>query len=372
VVPLGTDLYDGLPGVALFLGYLGHVTGQRRYTALSRAALATLRHHLRRSGDDLNAVGGFEGWGGVIYALAHLGALWEWPGLLGEAGALVERLPGLIEQDETLDIISGAAGCIAGLLSLQACAPSGRTLAVALQCGERLLARAQTMPTGIGWPAPMPASGPLTGFSHGAAGIAWALLELAALTGQARFRTAALEAIAYERSLFSPQTGNWPDLRLESAGEGPEETAECFLAWCHGAPGIGLARVQALRHLDDPLLHEEIAAAVGTTLARGFGRNHCLCHGDMGNLEFVMQAAQVRSDKRWRAEGERWAATILESIERDGWLCAVPLGVEAPGLMTGLAGIGYGLLRLAEPAQVPSVLALETPPVARWRREGGR
>jgi class II lanthipeptide synthase len=29
--------------------------------------------------------------------------------------------------------------------------------------------------------------------------------------------------------------------------------------------------------------------------------------------------------------------------------------------MTGLAGIGYGLLRLASPAQVPSVLMLEGP-----------
>jgi lantibiotic modifying enzyme len=35
--------------------------------------------------------------------------------------------------------------------------------------------------------------------------------------------------------------------------------------------------------------------------------------------------------------------------------------VESPGLMTGLAGIGYGLLRVAAPARVPSVLTLEGP-----------
>ena len=29
--------------------------------------------------------------------------------------------------------------------------------------------------------------------------------------------------------------------------------------------------------------------------------------------------------------------------------------------MTGLAGIGYGLLRIAEPARVPSVLLLSPP-----------
>jgi hypothetical protein len=57
----------------------------------------------------------------------------------------------------------------------------------------------------------------------------------------------------------------------------------------------------------------------------------------------------------------RLAAILLESIRREGWLCGNPSGVESPGLMTGLAGIGYGLLRLAEPARVPAVLVLEPP-----------
>ena len=57
----------------------------------------------------------------------------------------------------------------------------------------------------------------------------------------------------------------------------------------------------------------------------------------------------------------RIGAKLLESIDRHGPLCATPGGVETPGLMLGLAGIGYGLLRLAEPAAVPSVLALAPP-----------
>jgi lantibiotic modifying enzyme len=35
--------------------------------------------------------------------------------------------------------------------------------------------------------------------------------------------------------------------------------------------------------------------------------------------------------------------------------------VTAPGLMTGIAGMGYQLLRLAEPGRIPSVLLLEPP-----------
>ena len=95
-----------------------------------------------------------------------------------------------------------------------------------------------------------------------------------------------------------------------------------------------------------------------TTLAHGFGRDHTLCHGDLGNLEFVSEAARAFPESPWGADAGRLTAGILDSIARDGWLCGNPLGVESPGLMTGLAGVGYGLLRLAEPARVPSVLTL--------------
>jgi lantibiotic modifying enzyme len=132
-------------------------------------------------------------------------------------------------------------------------------------------------------------------------------------------------------------------------------------AWCHGAPGIGLARLRSLPHLDDATTRAEISAALATTLAEGFGHNHSLCHGDVGNLDFVVQAAERLGDPRWYPQANRRAALILEWIAREGWLCGVPLRVESPGLMTGLAGIGHGLLRLAEPTLIPSVLVLEPP-----------
>jgi len=52
---------------------------------------------------------------------------------------------------------------------------------------------------------------------------------------------------------------------------------------------------------------------------------------------------------------------IVASIEANGFVTGVPLGVETPGFMTGLAGIGYELLRLAQPGTVPSALLLAPP-----------
>jgi type 2 lantibiotic biosynthesis protein LanM len=361
--PAGPDLYDGLPGIALFLAYLGEVLGEDRYTDLAQAALASVRSVRERAPAGATAIGGFGGWGGTIYALTHLSTLWRQPQLVAEAEAVVERLPALIERDRHFDMIGGAAGCISSLLALHHCAPSDRTLAAAVWCGDHLLAHAQRMPGGLGWISEGVAAEPLTGFSHGGAGIAWALLELAAATGDERFRAAGLAAIDYERSLFSAAEGNWPDLRNPEASRlnaGGVE-ASFATAWCHGAPGIGLGRLLCLRHLDDAQVRSEIDAALATTLARGFGYNHCLCHGDLGNIELLLQAGVKLEEPRWRAEAARVAAIVLESIDRNGWLCGNPLGVESPGLMTGLAGIGYALLRLAEPKRVPSVLALSPP-----------
>jgi lantibiotic modifying enzyme len=74
-----------------------------------------------------------------------------------------------------------------------------------------------------------------------------------------------------------------------------------------------------------------------------------------------LEASLILHDPQWHAQLEHFQSGILESIARRGWLCANPLGVESPGLMTGLAGIGYELLRLAAPTRVPSVLALAPP-----------
>ncbi len=365
LVSLRIDLYDGLPGIILFLAHLGAVTGEKRYTNLAQAALITMRYQEEKFRSDIKSIGAFGGWGGIIYTLTHLGVLWHQPELLNEAQNIVNRLPNLIEQDEEFDLISGAAGCIASLLGLYRCQPNDTILAVAIQCGDRLIARAEKMPRGIGWKwkNQMFEEKPLAGFSHGVAGIAWALMELASITGEQRFTNTALAALEYERSLFIPELGNWSDLRnfTNTVLADKDDRNVCMNTWCHGAPGIGLARLRSLSHLDDAEIRSEIDTALKTTIAEGFGNNHSLCHGDLGNLELLLQASLTLDKSQWQPQVDRFAAIILESIDKYGWLCGVPSGVETPGLMTGLAGIGYGLLRLAEPDCVPSVLVLESP-----------
>jgi type 2 lantibiotic biosynthesis protein LanM len=353
LIPLDWDFYNGISGIVLFLAYLGEIAGEARYTNLAEAGLKTFQRKLERSQTSTMAIG-FSGLGGAIYTMTQLGTLWNQSDLLDKAEGIVELLPALIEQDEELDFIGGAAGCIGSLLGLYRCKPSQHILNTAIQCGDHLLAQAQSVKQLNGWISKTITDVPLTGFSHGAAGIAWALLELAAFTREDRFRQAALSAIAYERNFFIPELRTWRDLRRNDQNK-------FMTAWCHGAPGIGIARLRSLPHLDDAEIRAEINIALQATLSHGFGFNHSLCHGDLGNLELLLQASLTLDDPQWKTQVDRLATIVLESIDQHGWLCGVPLGVETPGLMVGLAGIGYELLRLAEPERVPSVLVLEPP-----------
>ncbi len=369
LLPSDTGLYDGTTGITFFLAYLGAVTGKAHYIEMAEAALKSVHYMLeqQKSSQDFEGIGAFKGLGSPIYLLSHLGILWNQPALIHEVEELVKFLPALIEKEDELDIIGGSAGCILSLLSLYAVAPSSRTLAAAIQCGDHLIARAQPMKEGVGWKT-MQQEIPLGGFSHGATGMAFSLLKLADISGEERFRQTALAAMMYERSLFSPSRQNWLDLRADPTSttvSGSQivagENNKFMMAWCHGAPGIGLGRLGSLHYMEDATIRQEIDIALKTTLAEGFGRNHSLCHGDFGNLETLLMATSILDEPRYREQLERITARLLESIDSSGWITGVPLGVETPGLMTGLAGIGYELLRLAAPEQVPSVLLLAPP-----------
>jgi type 2 lantibiotic biosynthesis protein LanM len=362
VAGAGLDLYGGVPGIAVFLAHLERLTGDDRHAALTRCCVTSLRRAIDATRSTVTSIGGFEGWGGIIYALTNLAWALDDRSLLADAEAIVATLPAMIAGDDALDVVAGAAGCLAGLLCLYRVGRSSRVLAAAIACGERLLERAQPMVHGLGWRTPIAPDQALCGLSHGAAGIGGALLELFAVTGDPRFRTAAEGAFAYERSQWSPVDAAWPDLRRSSGDSAPATAPPgTTCAWCHGAPGIGLVRIRALEHLDDPSLRDDVAQAVAATLRGGFGHNHSLCHGDLGNLELLVQASAALADAAARAAVERVQLEILGDIARLGFVCATPRALETPGLMLGLAGIGYGLLRLADPARVPSVLLLDGP-----------
>ncbi|HUS17312.1 MAG TPA: type 2 lanthipeptide synthetase LanM, partial [Chloroflexia bacterium] len=361
--PAGYPLYHGGTGVALFLAALEHVTGGAGFRDLALAALDPLRRQLGGPAPGLlvreDGLGGASGAGSVVYGLVRTAQWLCEPTLLvaaRQAAALIT--PAAIAADTRLDVAGGVAGAILGLLALYAASGEEAVLDRAEACALHLLVSRRPSAQG---PRAWPTLGGslLTGLAHGAAGIAYALLRLYAVTGESDFRAAAEEAIAYEASLFVPEAGNWPDLRRASDGA---TNPDFMTAWCHGAPGIGLARLGGLGVLDTPAVRADIAAALATTLAATpEGVDH-LCCGNCGRMDLLLAAARHLSRPDLVAAAQARAAWMLERAAGTGGFYLspdLPAEIPVPGLFQGTAGIGYTLLRLVYPDRLPSVLLWE-------------
>lgn len=101
----------------------------------------------------------------------------------------------------------------------------------------------------------------------------------------------------------------------------------------------------------------DIKNAIETSLKFGFGRSHCLCHGDLGNIEILNLASDILGDTEIKDKCNVYMQYILNDLKEDIWKCGIPYKYS-PGMMVGLSGIGYGLLKLYSP-NLPSILVLE-------------
>ena len=292
VAVLGLDLYGGTIGMAIFLAALARITGDAKFRDLALAAAAPAREglssdsraHVARS----LGIGGAVGVGSIIYGLVCMAGLLDEPSLLTDARSMAGLLDAeLIAADRSLDVVKGAAGAILGLLALHHVNGDDVALANAAACGRHLLQTRVTDRHGnLGWATVPGRARHLTGFSHGAAGIALALLRLHRATGDSDFRAAAEDALAYERGLFIPHLSSWPDFRFGRLADSAERACH----WCHGAAGIGLARVSCLDLIDDDQMAEEIEAALSSTLAAPQLSVDYLCCGNFGRIDFLLTA----------------------------------------------------------------------------------
>jgi type 2 lantibiotic biosynthesis protein LanM len=352
-------LYSGRAGIVLFLAHLARETGDAGLEQLCKKIGLTLGRSVSESG--LAGVGGYVGTSGTVYALAHLGAMWRDDELLDRSATLAASLLPQIESDPKCDVLSGSAGLILSLLACENVLSRVDVMPIVVAAGNRLLESAVSQERGCGWTGLQKI--PLTGFSHGAAGIGAALARLSARVGDGRYAEYARLAFEYERGVFCEEQQDWPDLRDDITRRHDPSTPAFSNSWCNGAAGIALSRAVAKRWLADEEMSSEIRVAIRACLVLGEPSNDSLCHGSFGNLECLSVAAAAIADSGLMNAVAARQALAVDSVERKGVTCGTDSDVafENPGLMTGLAGVGYGLLRIAAPSSVPCVLSLEGP-----------
>jgi len=313
VLPMGASLGTGYLGVALFLAQVTELSGIARYADMARRALHGLPRmfELVTARPDLVPVigcGGFDGFGGIAYALARLTTLLGDDRLRAATRTAVDLAATAARSPGPAGVASGAAGCLAAMTAVHTELGLDEAATLARECADRLGALVRDTGGRCGGEP---------GFFAGAAGIAWALDKHDA-------EAAGLAA------------------RHARAVDGD-------LGWCTGAAGLVMAGGAADALLTDRPVLDDLS----------------LCHGELGIAEAL--TVLTTTGDRTRAETvasarKRRAGMLLDAFTQHGASCGTPGGVPTPGLLTGLAGIGYGLLRLGFEHQVPSVLLLEPSP----------
>ena len=362
IVPCGNTLYSGKPGIALFLAALDRFVPDQGYAELAIGVLQTLRETLRGEKAEfyirLLGIGAMSGISSTCWCLLRIGEVLQKQEFIEDArrfGKLITQH--LIASDRSHDVIGGSAGAILCLLALHRCLPDSVFLALAEQCAEHLLKESVEIAPGIrAWQSGQEM---LTGFAHGTSGYAYALLRLFETTKKEEYRDAALQAFAYERSLFSPEHENWPDLRKDlPGGPGPK----FMVGWCHGAPGIALARVAYIEQINHPEIRDDIQAGLNTTLRAPIESQDDLCCGNFSRIETLLVASRYLNRPDLRDAALLRASMVAQFASEEGAFCLHPGvrdGLVNPGFMKGIAGIGYSLLRLADPDDsLPSPLLM--------------
>lgn len=357
---VGPDLYNGVSGIAVFLAAHAAVTKHAPSAELALAGIA----HLRKKLKDRNAarfarslgIGGAIGLGSLVYALTVMSKSLRDDGLLADAHVASDLMTDdLIAADKQLDVIGGSAGAILGLLRLYRDTRADDVLTRAVRCGEHLMRQDRIGPEGRrSWVGRGLGPRALNGMSHGAAGFAYALASLAVATRREEFEHAASECLAFENSSYDADRHNWPDRRSDGEPGWP-------CRWCHGAPGIGLARAALLKRgaMDATLLQADMRNALAGVEQGWPSELDTLCCGTLGSVEFFCEAGEAlgRPDVR-KIAAQRLAAVVQAAGSAGDYRWNSGKRQFNLALFRGLAGVGYTLLRQVDNS-LPNILIWE-------------
>ncbi|MDJ0836111.1 MAG: lanthionine synthetase LanC family protein [Acidobacteriota bacterium] len=374
-------LFDGAAGVALFFLELSRIRGRAHWYRIAASAMKGSLAEIERNDPGPSLYFGRLGTAHVLLRFAEVSGEQGW---LDRALALAPTREELADTELDCELLGGLAGILIGLLRLHEKTGSAPVLDAAMFCLDELLNRARVSETGLFWDRRPQAVRGLCGMGHGVAGIGLAFHLAAHYLGEPGLNLPGHMAYAYENSLYRTEYGGWPDYRAFYIRPGEQaafteaalrndasmfERPRRFSFWCHGAAGIGLTRLRsyALTGDDNCLADFQRAADEVSQTVIDPGRkvvHHILCHGSFGNAALFLEAYRVLKEPQWLDRAiEATRLVFQERREQSGrYLTEISHhhdGVIEPGLMFGYAGIGWFLLQLTHPDQVPSVLCPE-------------
>ena len=362
------NFYSGRVGIATFVAALAALFDAPEYRQYVETVLEPTLDELDEDVPfESTKLGGTLGVGSIIYGFTKVGELLEDDRYVRAA----ERVSRTITTDRLadgnqLDPHRGSAGVIHGLLALYDHTGDTTVLDRAVLAGEHLVSY-RTDGEGLdAWGIPYsdlddefiirvldadPGDSGYRRVSHGSDGIIAALFRLDRHTPDAQFRDVAQATLEY--GCVDLERSPWPELRIQQAEKKTN-------GWCDGRVGQGLARLSLYELTnDDDLLKEALTVANDATTATPVAHDN-VYSGNALRIEHLLQTSEVTGETMYEDNARELAAVVLDRFQERGRF-TVPWQTEMwynPSFFSGESGVGYSLLRLAEPS-LPNVLAWE-------------
>lgn len=313
---------------------------------------------------------------GIIYLCIKLYEITGKDKYLETALLLAKEHHSNIIYIQEMDLLSGAAGNTLVMTLLYHHTADATIYSYIQLLLNRIIDDARVAPQGIKWDHKKMAYDSLTGFSHGAAGIAYVLLQVGHYFNYDGLIRLAKLGFDYEMLYYDMPTHNWLDLRIGAHRYNLpgahtwdlsvfRPTMKQVNSWAHGAVGIGLSHMLFENITGEDSYHHIIEASVKSSLTHldAAREDYTLCSGYGGMVTFLLRATSFYADQQALHHALHKIATgAFELYERTGTFNTfAPTNSDDMGLLSGMAGVGYMLINILQKGNCHDVLNIQLP-----------
>ncbi len=338
--PVGWDMYKGNSGVAIFIGQYALYNQDNQYKQYTKEILNATRRSLLCSQETDDAIIGFGAFTGMlsyVHAILHMHKIGiitvaEQRVMVDDISSILRRLTTYLDNISDLDVLSGLAGILGTLVRIyESDIELNREEIKVLMnsVAQRLKEKAITIDEQqVTW-----TQNHDIGYAHGNSGIMSQMARANIYLADDKIESIIQKALNYERqSCFDAVEKRW-DFR---------DNAQYF-SWCNGIGGLLLSKLILLRiGFIDEKLKEEINMIIAQLKVCGLRQDSSICHGDMGTISILREAARFLKDSETVVECKNAMNSFVESylVQLSNQIYCI----EDWGVMVGKSGIGLALI----------------------------
>jgi lantibiotic modifying enzyme len=370
------DLFNGNAGIILFFLALYSYNKKQVYLQTALEAAGRLLQHKQVNHPQFYTFYG--GATGVLYVCIQLYKATGQTHYLQKALELEKHYrPSFNSRVNQYDLLSGQAGILLAVLHLYANTKEPSLLITIDEIINKLITGSHIGRTGLKWDTNKHGYDSLTGFSHGASGIAFVLLQAAQFLQAPGLQYLAMQAYEYEYNYYEQHTGNFMDLRVGAArmtaireqyqyelNTWPigafQPTMSGISSWAHGAAGCAISRLFAINITH----HQPYASQARKALAYSWQYfrqqkqiDYSLSSGYGGIAAAFTLAARVLNEPVWQTRAMIIARSAIAYYGKEHtYNSKIKHNTTDCGLFSGLAGVGYWLLNCIQPRVASNIL----------------